>query len=328
VSPREYRPEYPISSEERADFPFTVTYTGLPTPTPYNPFPAYDSVDYTLRYHEVEKCFLDKDGKVPVPSIYAYPGVVQGQPRHIIGSYEVLGFRDDVCFDRFGRFGPYGLGYTIEEGGFGAGLDTENEGSEVVWESTGKIDYSAVDWGDAQTRCHQANQHRFHDAIEHGEHLPSFSNEPSDLPRSPRPSSSQLTERETLPRTAIVIRAYTGYLWTAHAVLNVRAMISEAALSSGAEYSVHILLHVRDDHEPIWADPDTVQEILDRFVPPEFHDICTLWSEAQMRVIYPVRFGPSFRNPSGTDIHGVYRSAYLALQHFAMNHPEYTHFWN
>lgn len=308
----EYKPEFPRRQGENSPLPLTISYTSLPTPTPFVPQPDYASPEYTAQHHEVEPCYLDGDKKVPVPDVYAYNGLVQGQPEPVIGSYSLLGLKDDICFDRFGRYGPYGLGYGSEEGGSGVGLDTEHEGSEVVWEKTGKINYGTVDWADAQARCYESNRRRFGNAGEQGN--------PS--------SATEDQPHRKIPRTAIVVRAYTGFPWTKHAILNFRALISEAALRSGSEYAVHFLLHVRDDREAIWADPATAQRVLDDNVPAEFHGLCTLWSEAQMRVVYPVKFGPSFQNPSGRDIHGVYRSAHMALQYFAMSHPEYAFFWN
>ena len=56
------------------------------------------------------------------------------------------GIRDDVCFDRFGRLGPYGFGYSKDEGGSGVGNDTENSNSDAVWAKSGKINYDNVDW--------------------------------------------------------------------------------------------------------------------------------------------------------------------------------------
>jgi hypothetical protein len=297
----------------------------LPTPTPFVPQPNYDSAAYTAQYHEVEPCYLDKDNKIPTPSLYAYDGLVQGQSEPVMGSHSLLGLRDDVCFDRFGRYGPYGLGYRFEEGGVEVGMDTEQEGSEAVWEKTGKINYDKVDWGDAQNRCYESNKKRFIGAnnTDTGGPSPTASNE-QDKPSFVHSER----QKEKLSRTAVVVRVYTGYQWTYHAVLNFRAMISELALQSGGEYTVHFLLHVRDNNEAIWADPVTAQRVLDDNVPPEFHSICTLWSEEQMRLIYPGQFGRSFSNPSSKDIHGVYRSAHMPLQYFAINHPEYAHFWN
>ncbi|KAK4121444.1 hypothetical protein N657DRAFT_578175 [Parathielavia appendiculata] len=318
VPASEYRPEHPRVSGEESPYPFTISYTGLPTPTPFIPQPDYESAKYRSQYHEVEPCYLDKDQKIRVPDIYAYQGIVQGQSEPIIGSHSLLGLRDDVCFDRFGRYGPYGLGYTFEAGGVEVGMDTEREGSEAVWAKTGKINYDNIDWADAQTRCYESNKQRFVNPYGSSEPVPA-----KLATRYGRPK-----HKHKITRTAVVIRAYTGYQWTHHALLNFRAMISELALRSGGEYGVHFLLHVRDDNEAIWADPATGQRILDENMPREFHGLCTLWSEDQMRLVYPGGFGNTFSNPSGQDIHGVYRSAHMPLQVFAMNHPEYEHFWN
>ncbi|KAK3359124.1 hypothetical protein B0T25DRAFT_87300 [Lasiosphaeria hispida] len=307
---RNYTPEYPREQGQDSPFPLAVSYAGLPTPAPYIPQPDYKSSKYTARYHEVKTCYLDKEETVPAPDLYAYAGVVQGQPESVIGSHNLLGIRDDVCFDRFGRYGPYGFGYEFYEGGLDVGMDTEQAGSHVVWEKTGKINYNSMDWGDAQKRCYDSNQKRFSEG------------EDSDPPTR---ASGDL---EKVLRTAIVVRTYVGFQWTPHVILNFRALISELSLRSGAEYAVHFLLHVRDDDAPIWADGSIAQRVLDENVPPEFHTICTLWSEAQMRLLYPGNFGDSFSDPSNADIHGVYRSAHLPLQHFAMTHPQHAHFWN
>ncbi|KAK7756086.1 hypothetical protein SLS62_002029 [Diatrype stigma] len=196
------------------------------------------------------------------------------------------------------------------QGGTGVGLDTEKQGSDAVWEETGMINYETIDWSSAQERCVLDNQDRFFTGNI------TLDSELADM------------HPERIDRTAVVIRLFTGFKWTRHTILNFRAMISELNLKSGGEYDVHFLLHVHDDDAPIWADDATVQNILDNNVPKEFHGLCTLWSVAQMKLYYPGNFGSTFDNPSNDDIHGVYRSAHMPLQYFAINHPEYAHFWN
>lgn len=230
-------------------------------------------------------------------------------PDPAIGSYDVFGIRDDVCFDRFGRYGPYGLGYRLAKGGTNIGLNTESSGSDAVWEETGQIDYSFMDWGDAQDRCSDRHWSRYRQI-------------------DPKTDELEPESESKKSRQAIVIRLYTGFKWTYLAVLNFRALISEVSLKAGGEYTVHFLMHVRDDDAPIWSDDVTVQRILDTNVPPEFHSMVTLWSEAQMRLFYPGKFSAPMQNPSGGDIHGVYRSAHLPLQVFSMQHQEYEHIWN
>ncbi|KAM0808978.1 hypothetical protein AB5N19_09321 [Seiridium cardinale] len=312
VSFSEYKPEYPVPTfaPEPTEVVSSVHNTKLPTPTPYSPQPDYDSSEYKSKYHKVNKCYLDGDRTIPAPDVYAYAGVPQGQAKPAVGSYDLLGIREDVCFDRFGRYGAYGLGYSVQQGGTGEGTDTENESSRAVWEKNGQIDWEGMDWADAQERCFKSNEHRFNTG-----------NETLDNEESKK-------ALKKVDRTAVVIRTYVGFKWTAHALLNFRAMITELSLRSGGEYDVHFLLHVRDPNTPIWADPATAQRVLDANVPKEFHGLCTLWSEPQMKLYYPGDFGEAFENPSNGDIHGVYRSAHLPLQHFAMMHPEYAHFWN
>ncbi|KAI1154628.1 hypothetical protein F4825DRAFT_163783 [Nemania diffusa] len=311
VQPSEYKPEYPrLSIPNPSELTPIPHHTKLPEPAIYRPQPDYNSNEWRRNYVHVKPCYIDKDKKVLVPDLYAYRGLVQGQPEAAIGSHEALGLRDDVCFDRFGRYGPYGLGYSLDRGGVSESLDTESEGSETVWEQSGQINWNDVNWGEAQAQCFSSNQDRFFTGNE------------------TRDAELASTGRKKLHRTAIVVRTYVGFKWTAHAVLNFRAMISELNLQSGGEYDVHFLLHVRDNNAPIWADSGTAQEIIESNVPAEFHGLCTLWSEAQMKLFYPGNFGETFENPSNGDIHGVYRSAHMPLQHFAVMHPEYEHFWN
>jgi hypothetical protein len=256
----------------------------------------------------VRTCYLDSNNTIPIPDIYYYEGVPQHYPDAAIGSYELLGLRDDICFDRFGRYGPYGLGYSKRAAETRVDNFTDEAGSEEIWATTGQIDHSDMDWADAQDRCVKSNQHRLQQVD---------------------PETNKLqTELGKKGRTAIVVRAYTGFKWTESVILNFRAMVSELSLQTGGEYQLHFLLHVRNTENLIWTDDVMVQRLLDANMPPEFHGLVTLWSEPQMKLFYPGTFGETYSDPSGADIHGVYRSAHFPLQVFAIQHPEYQHFWN
>ncbi|KAH7326290.1 hypothetical protein B0I35DRAFT_405552 [Stachybotrys elegans] len=293
-----HKPEYPDPSRQEPIKP-PPTNKETPKPRPYNP---YDSSD------DIKPCYLDVDQKVAAPDIYAYDGVPQHMPDPAMGSHELLGLRNDVCFDRFGRYGPYGLGYNKLEGGTGVGIDTEDSESDAVWSKSGRINYVGMDWGGAQERCYEANKHRFRELDPETQEL-----KPSDTKKG---------------RIAVVVRLYTDFRWTEHVLLNFRALVNELSLKSGGEYDIHFLMHVKDQDKPIWADDATVQSLLDANVPREFHNMVTLWSEPQMKLMYPGTFEDAVSNPSGQDIHGVYRSAHMPLQVFALNHPEYEHIWN
>ncbi|KAJ3462914.1 hypothetical protein MRS44_007700 [Fusarium solani] len=292
------QPEYP-NVTEKAPLPSPAMNDHVPKPKKYSPYEQ--STD-------IKTCYLDSKKTVPAPDLYAYNGVPQHMPDPAIGSYKLLGLRDDVCFDRFSRYGPYGLGYSRAHGGLDTGLDTESSGNEAIWAETGKINYIDVNWAEAQEACYKANKHRF---------------------KQVSPETQELQEGSTKKgRIAVVVRTYTGFKWTELAVLNFRALINELSLRSGGEYQVHFLMQVRNIDEPIWSDKWTVQRIINDNVPAEFRGLVSLWSEPQMRLMYPGRFGETIENPSGADIHGIYRSAHFPLQVFAMQHPEYEHYWN
>jgi replicative superfamily II helicase len=65
-----------------------------------------------------------------------------------------------------------------------------------------------------------------------------------------------------------------------------RTLISELSLTSGSEYEVHFLIHVKDDNKQIWADEELYQEVLKNALPAEFAGMGTLWSERQIGLIY------------------------------------------
>ncbi|KAH7376397.1 hypothetical protein B0T11DRAFT_20551 [Plectosphaerella cucumerina] len=310
---RNHTPEWPIPDYKGPIRSVAITSDTIPKPKIYRAQPDFKSEEYLSKHYPVEECYLDEHN-TPAPDIYAFDGLPQHQPNPAIGSYDLLGLRQDICFDRFSRYGPYGLGYGREEGGTGEGIDTDMTGASHVWEKTGRINYNSVDWGDAQERCNTRNARRFiQETDEDG------------VPIRTDDDKKGLTKIE---RKAVLVRTYVGFRWTQHVILNFRAMISELNLKSGGEYTVHFLVHVKDLEAPIWADPRVVQDILDANVPAEFHSICSLWSEAQMRLYYPGPFTAPFENPSKQDIHGVYRSAHFPMQVFALQHPEYSHFWN
>jgi len=271
-------------------------------PVKYDPYPDYRSAEYTRQHQPVHQCYLDAQEKVLAPDIYAYPGLPQHMAEPLYGSYSQLGLQDQMCFERFGRLGPYGYGYQESEGGLGIGNHSENGGSEKVFRQAGYIDYTSVDWGMAQQRCHEKNRARF--------------------------DKHQDSGKERVQRHAYVLRAWTGYRWTAHQILTTRAIINELALKSGGEYDVHILLHVKNNSIPIWASPTIYRQTVEANVPREFWNLTTLWSEQQMMMYYPDPFPDNFANMAGSSIHGVYRSAHFALQWFSQQHPEYDFFWN
>ncbi|THX92799.1 hypothetical protein D6D03_10329 [Aureobasidium pullulans] len=249
-------------------------------------------------HNNTRRCFLDDKGTVDIPALYSYQGIPQYHPEPLHGSYDALGLRDDICFDRYGRLGAYGLdeNATIQE---------HHSPDETITSTphSKSINWQSIDWSAAQHRCHGTNKHQFVQTPDSGGH-------------------------RSTPRQALVLRTWTGYHYTPHVMMNIRALISELSLGSGAEYDVHLLVHVKNNSAQFWESQDLYREILHANIPKEFRGLATLWSESQMEMVYPGPFLNNTLNKSGKSIHGVYRSSHMPLQCFAQNNAQYEHFWN
>ena len=316
ISREDNNPEYPSAPDQKP-----LNNTGeMPSQGKsymhgFDPYPKYNSSEYLAKYLSKTDCFLDKDNTIRVPSLQSYKGVPRGFPNAVMGSNDVLGMDDNACFDRFGRLGPYGLGYGLKQGGSGAALGGDKDGVEEVWRQNIAVDYREVRWAEAQKRCAEANQNRFQRS--------GSEDRPTQTPARTEPRLKGLQQK--LPKTAVVIRTWTGYKYTTEDILYLRSLIAELSLNSGGEYMVRFLIHVKDDNAPIWSDANTHDRILRDSLPSEFEGLGILWSERQMGLLYG-GLEESFH--SGLPVHGVYRSSYMPLQHFAYIHPEYDFVWN
>ncbi|EON62714.1 hypothetical protein W97_01938 [Coniosporium apollinis CBS 100218] len=357
-------PEYPRKGDEvaageeaQAGEPYEeVAAGGLPPSQIFHPYGKKEEEGYGA----IQECFLDEE-KRRIPRTRVYNGVVKGQPDNIMGSYELLGLRNDVCFERYGRLGPYGYGYSRKLGGSGAGMEGDREGVEQIWEDGTEVDFRAVSWKKVQDRCLTANEHRFkakpkgrnhsYQAMADGgpdpQALSSESGSTKELlgtrGDTERSSSDRLaalmdaTSNNTVPvrsqqapdklllRTAILIRTWHDYQYDDEDLIFLRSLISELTIHSGGEYVLHFLIHVKDDNLPIWSDDATHQRVLDDSLPKEFRGMGTLWTERQMGLLYGGLEESFYRN---LPVHGAYRSTFMPVQYFAHQHPEYDFFWH
>ncbi|KAI0021636.1 hypothetical protein F4780DRAFT_737149 [Xylariomycetidae sp. FL0641] len=300
VNYTDWIPEQKMSADAEVEFHDDVPLD----PQVANPYPDYASSEYLKDHYPVEQCYVDEDEKYPAPDVFAYPGIPGGMPTPYWGAYENLYMDPSRCFERFGRFGPYGYSYSPAEGGLGLSNHSARAGVAKLEGMFDKVDYRGINWGKAQKTCYEKNKKRF--------------------------QSENSDRKDSVKRTAFVLRTWTGYQYTDIQKLSIRAMINELSLKSGGEYDVHLLVHVKDDKIPIWASEEAYNETLRENVPEEFWDIATLWSEQLMRTYYPGPFRKedNVANMAGADIYGVYRTAHFALQWFAQQHQEYDFFWN
>ncbi|KAK5194605.1 hypothetical protein LTR92_005849 [Exophiala xenobiotica] len=295
----------------------------IPTSKIFNPYPNYTSPEYIARHGEKVDCFLDEKNTISIPQVRIYEGVPRGFPDPVMGSAGMLGLRTDICYDRFGRLGPYGLGYSINRGGSGAQQEGEREGADAVWEETPEVDFRDIKWADAQHRCVLANKHRFTELppprIEKFRAMQVGSmqkrEEPFDFSAMPTKGSVNVRAgTEKLPRTAVVIRTWWDYPYTPEDKIYIRSLMSELSMLSGGDNDV-----------PIFSDDETYERVLRDALPEEFRGMGTLWTETQMLLMYG---GLEETWMRGLPVHGVYRSTFMPMQYFAYQHPEYDFFWN
>jgi len=222
------------------------------------------------------------------PTIRAHHGLPQGMSSPLFGSLQEMGIDTSICYDRMNRLQPYGMTGLPEEGGLGIPLLGDSLLEEEMFPQ--RLPKS---WNDVQENCVQRNA----DAL------------------------------ALRPRTVFILRTWSTFNYTPYRVLILRAIINELSLRSGGQIYVHFLIHVQDDSLPIWASEELYNETLRNSLPPEFEGMGTLWSVAQMKLIYPPPFPESIVNFSGGDVYEAYRSLHFPLQYFASKHPEFEYFW-
>ena len=251
-------------------------------------------------------CSLDAEKPIRVPSLYAYEGVVKGFPESVIGSSHSLDGKSTSCFDRFGRLGPYGFGYSQAYGGSGTGLNGDLEGAEKIWARQPEIDYRNARWSEAQESCLSLNAHRYESNMS-------------------GKTAKEVMESNYDSRTAILVRKTSGQEFTLEETLNLRALISEASLATGGAFTVHFLIQFPDDENDLWTNKDLYAKALDESLSEEFRGMGYAWTEQKMRSIYE-KLAQTAGNDQG--IFGADRGAWLPVQQFAQEHPEYDFFWN
>lgn len=271
-----------------------------------------------------QQCFLTADNSVTAPFIYASEGVPQHGVAPIFGSYDLLNLRSDMCFDRYGRYGSYGLGYPADKGGTGMGLHGDQSLTGPIWSASGHINWLSIDLGDAQKRCRERNQGRYApvkgDQHDNNESVIEFPDIDWQIYR-PQERNGSL-----IPRKAIVLRAWTGFEYLPGTKLYLRSLVNELSLQSGGEYDIHLLVEVKDKERQFWTSKTVYENILIEYIPAEFRSMTTLWSQDLMEMIYPGPFQPQFHDHG--PMYTAMRSMHFALQWFMLQHPEYEYVWN
>lgn len=216
-------------------------------------------------------------------------------PLPFTGSHDVLGL-EKTWMTPEDRYGPYG---------FGEDAKTYNRT---------RVNWNEIDWGFFQNECLRVNQERFPAAAE------PFRNDPPRFALKQErnvPAKRRWEEVPDTRRTAIIIRAYDGYDWTAQDMHHIRSLIVEASLKTGGEFSVILLVHIRNLRYNIWKSREEYHKALRAAqIPYEFHSITVLWNNPLLESWYP-----------GTLEHDTFYQVFQPVQLVAHHYPEFDHYW-
>ncbi|KAJ5179264.1 hypothetical protein N7492_002474 [Penicillium capsulatum] len=243
-----------------------------PQPAIYDPYPDYNSKGWQETWTGLFRACegpdgVDLDRSNPLDMMMVYPGNQKEFPRPKVGAFEAVDLDDQVCADRYSRYGMYGY--------------------SSLQQSLNPINWNNVTWGELQSKCFSRNAGRYEfDRDDTDQVLP--------LPNHFTPPDNE-TKHGSLnykSRTAVLLRTWHDMFWTENLKYYVRSLIVELALHSGAEYEVIILVHVKKDWESIYhsngtVDNAAIQNLKDLFIPPEFHDMVVFFSEKTLEAWYP-----------------------------------------
>ncbi|KAI1100943.1 hypothetical protein F4804DRAFT_26664 [Jackrogersella minutella] len=322
-----------LTIEEHLTPAIYKTYFSDHQPYVYNPYPKYNEKTWLVDRAQYVHC--EGPSSASGDDVLVFQGQPKDFPDPGFGSYDVLGMDGNLCYERETRLGIYG---------FQADNDTSNP----------SIDWDKIHWGQLQEKCAQKNKARYNmqghsnpflsnvysrqetnysDADSNSESDLSLSESPQDnegpdesrplhrkrgLPEQPKPGNSKhLAGSE--PRTALLLRTYTGKDYSENDMQVIRSLITELSLRTGGQYQVFLFVHVKDTAYAIWDDEETYQYVLQRSVPPEFRDIAVLWNDEATQTMYPKI------DPNKATVHV---SQWLSVQKFAQEFPEFDYIWN
>ncbi|KAL2132085.1 hypothetical protein VTI74DRAFT_4238 [Chaetomium olivicolor] len=216
------------------------------------------------------------------------------------GSFEEMGI-DLTWMTAEARYGPYGFGEDRDD------------------YSRKRVDWNKVDWGQLQNDCFENNRHRFPPSAARFDDT-TETHRFSLRHQSKIPQIRHWHEFEPSRRTAIVLRSWRGYQYMPEDLYFMRSLIAEAALKTGGEYQVILLVDMKDYEgyeNNIWESEEAYQQGLeDAGVPPEFRSITLLWDVRLLEDWYPK-----------IEEHRTMWQVFQPMQILALHYPEFDHFW-
>ncbi|KAK3378097.1 hypothetical protein B0H63DRAFT_547797 [Podospora didyma] len=298
-----------------------VTSYSTDAPFIFNPYPKYNSPSWKQQHAEYVPC-MGPTG-APVEDILVFKGRPKAFPEPGFGTYDDLGIDQNLCYERETRLGQYGVTPV-----------TKKDGSTLDWDN--------VDWGKLQRECREKNQARFAtsgppnnfidpDDVKADLKYEKF--EPSGKMKIPKrhaahvrrqhvpgvgPAVTNTSMVASEPRTALLLRSYTGKEYTDNDKQAIRSLITELSLRTGGEYEVFLFVHVRDESD-IWSSDEAYEKIVQSTAPKEFWNITILWNQQSIDKLYTKLPDKARR---------VHNGQFLPVQIFMQQHRQFDYVWN
>lgn len=279
-------------------------------PEPYLPYPKYNSIDWKQEWKGEHAPCEGPRGLDVQDSIQDIPKAWRSRtpnfPAPSVGSFDVVGLNEDVCFDRFNRYSAFGYGLLDDQPHKG----WEKPQDQPYW--------SDIRWGQLQDSCLLRNKHRYMTDARAPMNLASKKELSHTVDFFDEHREDQFRVQPAYhPRTAVLFRTWEGYRYQENDLQAIRALITELSLLSGAEYQVFLFVNVKQKDADIYNDPAVYKKILHESVPEEFRDIAILWTEKICEEWYPY-----------VGDWQVYWQQFMPVQWFSKTHPEFDYVWN
>lgn len=201
-------------------------------------------------------------------------------PTPIFGSYEAWDLNQNLCADRYSRYGAYG---------FLQG----NESSRIQnWNATfgsnqaAEIDWEGVNWAELQSDCLQRNKKRYRTTETPGRRLDAL-HKSLDSDSNDSPKLANETGITAQSRTAVILRSWLGMEYTKNDLYHIRSMIMELSLFSGAEYEVVLLIDCQDEELPAENDSAAWKVFRQGHLPQELWGLATFFNTKMLSDWYP-----------------------------------------
>ncbi|OQE02618.1 hypothetical protein PENSOL_c002G11059 [Penicillium solitum] len=275
-------------------------------PVPYNPYPDYNSAAWKRKWRGSYQSCVGRDGALldPKNEGMAMKGYRWNQsefPTPIFGSYEAWNVDRGLCVDPSSRYGAYGY---------------EVKAREDIGSRTSR-NWEGVNWADLQRACLERNHERYNKLNPEPKKSTLHKQQSQQVEHRRKKHRHRKTHLPQFhPRTAVILRSTIDMKYTTNDIHNIRAMIMELSLLSGAEYEAILLIDAKDEVLPDQMDNVTMGGFKEEYLPEELRGLAVFFNTKLLEDWYPT-----------IDVHQAMYQCFQPVQIFSQLHQQYDFIW-